>query len=59
MGEPVELFSSGDDIARVGYDVSADGTRFVMVRNVNDPFSSAAIAVVQNWFAEFEGEPGR
>ena len=54
MGEPVELFRLRDEIARSGWDVSADGSRFVMVRTVDGPTGSLAIAVVQNWFAEFE-----
>ena len=53
VGVPEELFGLPDDVLWDGYDVSADGTRFVMVRNADDPTGSLAIAVVQNWFAEF------
>ena len=51
VGVAEELFSV-DDLAPSGYDVAADGSRFVFVRSLDDA-AAARIAVVQNWFAEF------
>jgi serine/threonine protein kinase/Tol biopolymer transport system component len=37
-----------------GWDVSADGTRFLLARQApNAPRQSAPMTIVQNWFAEF------
>ena len=37
------------------YDVAPDGQRFLVVQRVSsDSEALASIAVVQNWFAEFE-----
>ncbi len=35
------------------YDVSADGKRFVMVRDVTDGATEPTLIVIENWFAEF------
>jgi len=55
VGTPAELFRLDDTLVAGQYDVAADGTRFLMVERLDDA-GSAAIAVVQNWFAEFEDE---
>ena len=58
VGAREELFRLDDTIVPGQYDVAADahGTRFVMVKRVGDVNGKAAIAVVQNWLAEFDDE---
>jgi hypothetical protein len=56
QGQPQALFESPDLLsAGVGYDVSADGQRFVTTALVEDNEESAppAIRIVQNWYEEF------
>lgn len=36
------------------YDVSADGERFVLLRDVKEGSAPPTLTLVQNWFAEFE-----
>ncbi len=51
-GTPAKLFES--PLLSIGYDVSADGTRFVVpVRPPSEP--PLSIHVVHNWFEEFRG----
>ena len=38
------------------YDVSADGERFVRVRNVKEGSTLPMLILVQNWFAEFKND---
>lgn len=41
-------------IARAGFDISRDGTRLLMTRQVeNEDGGGPALAVVQDWFAPF------
>lgn len=35
------------------YDVSLDGERFVLLRDVKEGSAQPALTLVQNWFAEF------
>jgi Tol biopolymer transport system component len=43
-----------------GFDMTADGQRFIMLQQVRDKNATPpAIVVVQNWFAEFDGGGGR
>ena len=56
IGAPTKLFSGRDPGVALyaGYDVSPDGEQFLMVQ-VHDPnVDQRGIAVVENWFAEFE-----
>ena len=52
VGAPKRLFSGPWEY---GYDVSSDGARFLLVRNVGD-LENPNLAVVQNWFAEFSAD---
>lgn len=55
-GIPKALFTDKQvnvDYLAYGYDVSADGKRFVVPQNV-DVGETPAITVVQNWYAEFK-----
>jgi hypothetical protein len=56
LGTPRRLFSS--DTPHVGlsrgFDVSADGNRFLMVHQMENSASSPMLTVVENWFAEFK-----
>lgn len=58
-GKPIVLFE-GDYIASefpltsAGYDVSRDGQRFLMVKEVEQPLSTTQINVVLNWFEELK-----
>ena len=62
LSEPRKLFSVKrlfpDDRLPVGFDVSADGERFVIVQPVvtdeDEQPQERGITIVQNWFAEFE-----
>ena len=36
------------------YDVSPDGQRFVVVRDVGEATQQTTIAIVQNWYAEIK-----
>lgn len=54
LGVPREVSRPASLIARAGFDVSPDGKRLLMVREVRDDDGRGpALAVVQNWFAEF------
>ena len=61
VGAPVALFSvptlRGNDPR---YDVTPDGTRFVLWERVSSDESggSVSIRVVENWFAEFKDRQG-
>jgi Tol biopolymer transport system component len=54
-GKPVTLFS--ESVARAhlsqGYSPSADGTRFLLVRDIERGKIRPRITVVENWFVEF------
>lgn len=46
------FFGAGEAFGR-GYDISRDGRRFLMIKDVTpDPSSAPTIVVVQNWFEE-------
>jgi hypothetical protein len=49
-GSPAVLFRA--DRLSAGFDVAADGKRFLIVRN-EDTAATQSVTVVQNWFAEF------
>jgi serine/threonine-protein kinase len=54
LGAPTLVARPSNLIARVGFDVSADGSRLLMVEEVApEAQRAAAVAVVQNWLAEF------
>jgi hypothetical protein len=61
VGTARELF----DIDEAGalptyhYDVSADGARFVFVREVKERASEPVLVVTENWFAEFSSTTER
>jgi serine/threonine-protein kinase len=53
FGTPRDVFTAEADLTR-GWDISADGRRFLVVRDVGGTSSTARnISVVQNWFAEY------
>ncbi len=53
-GEPTALFENR--LLQIGYDVAADGKRFVVpIAPANEP--PIAIHVVHNWFEEFRHQP--
>lgn len=57
LGRPVPLFNAGQyhvNVAR-NYDVTADGKRFVMVRNA-DQSPRASMIVVTRWFDELRAK---
>ena len=54
LGPPRELFKW--EAAGRGFDVTADGQRFVMVEETDPGAPGPRIAVVQNWAAEFTTE---
>jgi dipeptidyl aminopeptidase/acylaminoacyl peptidase len=55
LGTPQPVQRPADLLARVGFDISADGRRLLMVREARpDEQRAASLAVVQNWFAEFD-----
>jgi hypothetical protein len=52
IGSPRRLFSVHGSVSReAGYDVTADGQRFVVPEPVGE--SSSPIRVVLNWYEEF------
>ena len=60
-GTPTKLFGAGQYYFGYGeafgrtYDISRDGRRFLMIKDVaRDPTSTPTILVVQNWFEELE-----
>lgn len=54
LGTPRLMTRPSNMLARVGYDISADDRRLLMVQEVRtDEQRSAALAVVQNWSAAF------
>jgi Tol biopolymer transport system component len=54
-GKPVVLFAESAARARMtqGFAVTADGQRFLVVRDVDRGDTRPKITVVENWFAEF------
>ena len=62
LGDPRRLFPVKriytDDRIPAGFDVSADGERFViaqpLVADEDEDRQEKGITIVQNWFAEFE-----
>jgi Tol biopolymer transport system component len=40
-----------------GFDLSADGKRFLLTRTADPTWRQARITVVENWFAEFDRQP--
>jgi hypothetical protein len=54
-GKPQQLFSESAARARLtqGYAPSADGQRFLVVRDVDRGTTRPKITVVENWFSEF------
>jgi Tol biopolymer transport system component len=58
IDEPRELFrrpvTNWSESWIDGFDVTADGRRFIVAENVGSEDDLPAIVVVQNWFAEFE-----
>lgn len=55
LGAPQVVPRPASLLARVGYDISSDGTRLLMVQEAKtDEQRAASLAVVQNWFAAFK-----
>ena len=55
LGTPQVIPRPSDLLARVGFDVSPDGRRLLMVQEVRtDEQRTASLAVVQNWAAGFK-----
>ncbi len=56
LGAPTKLFSGRDSGLAIfaGYDVGIDGEQFLMIQAYNAKADARGIAVVENWFAEFE-----
>ena len=56
LGTPQKLFSglSPGVALYAGYDVAPNAQRFLMVQVYDPDKSRRGIAVVENWFAEFE-----
>ena len=64
MGMPRKLFGLAviwpgfTVLPRRGFDVAADGQRFVVVTDSETAKTErASVIVVQNWFTEFKGKP--
>jgi hypothetical protein len=58
LGAPRELFTVGYDLSQDNnWDVTADGRRFVFVRN--DAATPGGLLVVLNWFDVVRGAPDR
>jgi Tol biopolymer transport system component len=57
LGTPRRLFSWAPSwiLRNVGYDVTADGQRFILVRPVGSATDDESIRIVENWAAEFAG----
>jgi Tol biopolymer transport system component len=54
LGTPVHIPRPSNLLARVGFDISSDGRRLLMVQEVRtDEQRTAGLAVVQNWSAAF------
>jgi Tol biopolymer transport system component len=57
-GQPRQLFIgnyAGPNAGRFNYDVSLDGERFLMIKNVeSDDDERPSIVIVENWLAELE-----
>ena len=61
-GPPTRLFEASPFGSRLGpdFDVTPDGTRFLMIRNaVDTPSSRVRLVVVQNWIRELQEKTGR
>ena len=60
LGQPQKLFSRRPVAADRGegfydgYDVSADGQRFIMLQSDEQQTTNQKLIVIQNWFAEFK-----
>ena len=55
LGTPREVRRPSRLITRVGYDVSPDGKRLLMVDTMTgDEQRGTSVTVVQNWFASFK-----
>jgi eukaryotic-like serine/threonine-protein kinase len=54
LGTPVRIERPSNLLARIGFDISPDGRRLLMVQEVRtDEQRTASLAVVQNWSAAF------
>jgi hypothetical protein len=55
LGTPTAVQRSPNLLARLGFDVSLDGSKLLMVQEVPlDDQRPPSLAVVRNWFAQFE-----
>ena len=60
LGAPVVVRRPSDLRARSGFDVSRNGTRLLMVQEVRtEAERPPSLAVVQHWFAQFQGSSAR
>jgi hypothetical protein len=57
LGTPREVKLPSSVIRRLGFDVSADGSRMLVVQEASSATQrQPSLAVVQNWFEEFRGQ---
>ncbi len=62
VGRPIRLFEASPFGSRLGpdFDVTPDGTRFLMIRAAADtPSSRVRLVIVQNWIRELLEKTGR
>ena len=53
-GTPGVLFDMNFAYSGRGYDVTPDGSSFIIVQDVGEPDNTVMMTVVQNWVREFE-----
>ena len=60
MSSPRVLFNESDLALDRGFDINADGSRFLVVR-LDVPYGGdrGGIVLVENWLAAFEGQNGK
>jgi serine/threonine protein kinase len=59
LGTPQRLFSWSPSwiLSNIAYEVTDDGTRFLLVRPVGSASDEESIRIVENWASEFRAEP--
>ena len=55
VGEPTKIMDLPDDISRLGFQVAADGQRFLMLRNIPEPMGPGGLPkpkalLMENWY---------
>lgn len=59
IGAPRKICDLESSNQNLGFDITPDGSKLVIVRRTNERGSAPAIIVVQNWFAEFKEKQKR